>query len=299
MADPKKVLLIGNAFIDVIAKVSTIPLPGEDTSATMMETMVGGCAYNIAMILQQFSISYDLLAPIGQGKHATLLKDTLVSTGHKILIEDPRDDNGWCLSLVDNKGERTFITFNGIEEYWQEGWFENIDFHQYYYVYLSGYSLEGSNGKIIIEQLQKYSNHMQIIFDPCPRIKYIDAKVIQSLFSMHPIIHGNEQEICYMANQTNIHSALEALFTKTNRTVIVTLNYKGCVCFDGTTFHSVDSPTVTVIDTIGAGDSHLAAFIACLVQETSLIDACRISNIVASQIVQVQGAHCSLDTIPK
>ena len=34
--------------------------------------------------------------------------------------------NGWCLALVEPDGERTFISFDGIENQWQAQWLEPL-----------------------------------------------------------------------------------------------------------------------------------------------------------------------------
>ena len=49
-------------------------------------------------------------------------KEELKKSGHSVLIEDPSADNGYSLSLVENNGERTFITIDGIETMWRKNW---------------------------------------------------------------------------------------------------------------------------------------------------------------------------------
>ena len=37
------------------------------------------------------------------------------------MIEEPGEDNGYCLSLVEADGERTFITVQGAECHFKKG----------------------------------------------------------------------------------------------------------------------------------------------------------------------------------
>ena len=51
-----------------------------------------------------------------------------------------------------------------------------------------------------------------------------------------------------------------------------------------------------VIDTIGAGDSHIGAIIASLSKGLSLHESIEVANLVASSIVQVEGPVMDLYT---
>ncbi len=35
-------------------------------------------------------------------------------------------DNGWCLALVEPDGERTFMSFSGVENQWCDAWLERL-----------------------------------------------------------------------------------------------------------------------------------------------------------------------------
>ncbi len=45
-----------------------------------------------------------------------MAKEGLIS-----LIDNAEGDNGWCLALVEPDGERTFMSFSGVENQWN-GW---------------------------------------------------------------------------------------------------------------------------------------------------------------------------------
>ncbi len=38
------------------------------------------------------------------------------------LIDNAEGDNGWCLALVEPDGERTFMSFSGVENQWNRQW---------------------------------------------------------------------------------------------------------------------------------------------------------------------------------
>ncbi len=123
----KKILVIGAAVVDVIIQLDKLPKTAEDVIAEHKETVVGGCAYNVSNILKQLHVRYGLFAPVGKGTYADVVKGQLLHDGVPIMLEDGAADNGWNLSIVEQDGERTFITIPGIESRWERRWFEHID----------------------------------------------------------------------------------------------------------------------------------------------------------------------------
>jgi sugar/nucleoside kinase (ribokinase family) len=292
-----RVLLIGGVFIDVIAKVQRVPETGQDIPGEMIDRIVGGCAYNVANVLKQLDVEYDLLVPVGKGIYADMIKKTFNEEGHKLLIEDSDTDNGWSLSLVEESGERTFITFNGIEEYWKDEWFSQVRMEDYQYIYLTGYSLEGEKADVILNQLYKNSSGGKIIFDPSPRISSIKKEYLEKLFALKPIVHSNLTEILELTGETDLDQAVRRLHQSTQSEIVVTLGPKGSLCYNGEQTIILEGKKVPVVDTIGAGDAHTGAFIAALLHGHSLEKACKLGNEAAAQAVQVQGGKFRLDPL--
>ena len=110
-----KTLVLGAAIVDIIMKIPRLPKSGEDILCTERKLTVGGCAYNVANILRGFNVKHDLFVPVGCGIYADIIRRKLNEDGYEILINDLEIDNGYCLCLVEDDGERSFITVNGIE----------------------------------------------------------------------------------------------------------------------------------------------------------------------------------------
>ena len=81
------------------------------------------------------------------------------------------------------------------------------------------------------------------------------------------------------------------LYAKTDNTVIVTLGDKGAAWYDGTQVQIAPPVKVdAVVDTIGAGDSHIGAVMAGLYNGKTMAQAIADANKVAAAVVQVKGA---------
>ncbi|TDQ41110.1 PfkB family carbohydrate kinase [Aureibacillus halotolerans] len=285
----KKVLVLGSAILDVILGVPQLPTSGQDMFAEQKESIVGGCAYNVSNILKHLQVPYDLMVPVGEGANANQIRSQLELDGHDIVLDIDTGDNGWCLSIVETDGERTFITVPGIEHSWKEEWFDHIDMRDYDYIYISGYSFEGPSADVMLNGLKKKAAHAKIIFDPSPRASYLDKDKLETLYSLNTIIHCNRSELHALTDEVHLERAASSLHERTGEPVVVTLGGEGSFYINNKVLGTRSEPPVIPVDTIGAGDAHTGGFIAGLLEGKSLEDACTLGNQMANRVVQVQG----------
>lgn len=293
-----KTLVIGAAIIDMILQVEHVPASGEDVLGQDLRTMVGGCAYNVAATLRNLSCEHDLCVPVGEGAHADIIKKELQKREYPILIHDKEKDNGFCFCLVEKSGERTFITAQGIEGEFRKEWIENIDMSGYKNVYLAGYQACGENGKVMVEWLAGLKG-IDIYFAPGPVICDIERDTMKQILAVHPILHLNEKELLDYTGEDTVKQGLEALYRMTQNRIIVTLGSKGAICWDGQNLVQAPAMKAQVIDTIGAGDSHIGAVLACISQGKSMEESLNVANRVAAAVVGVQGAVISKEEFEK
>ena len=72
-------------------------------------------------------------------------------------------------------------------------------------------------------------------------------------------------------------------------TIIITAGKDGCWIHDGSTLTNVPTDQITVVDTVGAGDSFSAAFTSCYARTQDPIEAARIANIVGGFVASSHG----------
>lgn len=313
-----KTLVLGAAIVDIIMKIPNLPKSGEDVLCTERKLTVGGCAYNVANILKGFNVDHDLFVPIGSGMYADIIRKTLSEDGYDVLISDSEMDNGYCLCLVEDNGERTFITVKGIEGFHKEEWFNRLNMSEYENIYVAGYQICEDKDDIIADWLidQKDKN---IFFAPGPVINDIDKNTMKKIFSTNPILHLNEKEALDFTKKDNVNDSILFLYELTKNIVFVTIGERGTVFYDGQEIVHIKGENVNVVDTIGAGDSHIGAIISAY----SLVDSkdifldsyqdnylednlrydfvyvCKLANKVAAEVVQIQGAKLSRECFDK
>lgn len=287
-----KILILGAAVIDVVIQIDRLPKAGEDIAGVQKGMIVGGCAFNVSKIMDALGTPHDLCVPIGRGMYADIIRQEMLRSGHRTMIEDARSDNGYCLSLVEADGERTFITMDGIETMWRDAWLEGIDAQTYDYIYASGYGFQDNNpgSEVLLRFLRRRKSSCRLVLDPGPRL--LGKRFADELLRMGTILEMNASEAKAMTGETEASAAARRLHAVTHQPVIVTLGREGTLCCSEKGEMIVPSAPVKAIDTIGAGDSHTAGFLSALSQGKTLRAACEEANRVAAIVVQYTG--CSM-----
>jgi len=287
-----KTLVIGAAIIDIIMKIKRLPKSGEDILCSETVSTVGGCAYNVAGTLRGFGVDHDLFVPVGRGMYGDMIAGDLEKLGYQILIREEELDNGYCLCLVEEDGERTFITVKGAEGRFRPSWFEQLSQDAYDSIYVAGYQVCGASGRVISDWMAGAKDRMKekrVFFAPGPVITDIDQAVMERILSVGPILHLNEKEAFDYAKQTSVEDCLRYLYGLNHNLVVVTMGASGTMYYDGSVMRQVPAYKTQVKDTIGAGDSHVAAMIAGYSKGLDTEQCVRLANRVASAIVSIQG----------
>ena len=132
-----------------------------------------------------------------------------------------------------------------------------------------------------VEYLEAHPE-FRIYFGPGPRISKIDPKLMSRIYALHPVMHLNENEALSFTKEDGIDAAANAVFSRTQNDVIITLGAKGAYYRTASSSGYVPGIAATQIDTIGAGDSHIGAVIACEQLGKSLPESIRIANRIAA-----------------
>ncbi|MGM9909201.1 MAG: PfkB family carbohydrate kinase [Limosilactobacillus vaginalis] len=294
---PKKSLIIGAAFVDVIMDIAQMPNSGGDVTAELKSYNVGGCAFNVYGAIKHYlGADYaDLFIPVGKGQYSQMVRRTMNNNHIPVLLEDSQKDNGWDLCLVEPSGERTFITVPGIEQDWQNGWFQKINLADYKYFYLSGYEMEDvESANLILDHLDKRDADSYILFDASPRISHITPEILNRLMNKNVIINANEDEIGFLSSKSTLEEKVNDIFNRTGEPVLATLGAKGTYLYDNNGGRIIASDKVEkIVNTIGAGDTHCGGVIAGLLKGDSFDEACKVGNHLSAQVIQQEAGSLS------
>ena len=290
------VTVVGAAVIDVIADAYALPWRGCDIELKQQGVNVGGCALNIAVALKRLGIDAGNALPLGQGVWAEIIRNRMAKEGLHSLIETTQGDNGWCLALVEPDGERTFMSFSGVENQWNADWLAQLTIPPDSLIYLSGYQLSSPCGELLVQWLEGLDRVMPFI-DFGPRIGDIPDALMARILACRPLVSLNRQEAEIAAERFGLRQDVEGLGAQWVKRfaapLIVRHDKEGAWYFSAQSSGCVPAFPTTVVDTIGAGDSHAGGMLAGLASGWSLADAVLLGNAVASWVVGHRGGDCA------
>jgi len=311
MLDPRSVAtlhnkaaicVLGAAVVDVIAHTEQLPQRGGDSELQQQSLSVGGCALNVALALHRLGLDAVNALPLGQGIWADQVRKKLASCGLTSVTETRKGDNGWCLALVEPDGERTFLSMAGVENQWDEAMLASVPLQEDGWLYVSGYQLSGKNAEILVPWLEEVANRQRLLIDFGPRLPHISQHHWQRLMALQPVITLNRQEAEHVWHQRLAipeRFSAQALIARWSEyfssPLVVRLDSEGA----GFSHHGQHGWRAvfktTVVDSIGAGDSHSAGLLAALASDWPLENAVALGNAVASFVVSQRGGDTAPD----
>ena len=300
----KQTLVIGSTVVDVQLGIPAIPRRGEDINILSSEYRIGGCAYNVYIALRLFESPAQLCSPVGRGIFGNMVQKRLAEEGIKpfVILEE---ENGCCYCLIEPDGERSFLSHHGAEYLFSRSWMKGINYDETDSVFICGLEVEDPTGSEIVEFVYEHPE-LELYFAPGPRIKHIEGERMERLLTRRdkngrgPFLHLNEFEALSYSGKRKLADAAEFLAAKTENILVITLGEQGCYFFENSaknhTGRFVPGFPANVVDTVGAGDAHCGALIACLKKGMKTEDACVAANKIGAAVVGISGAV--LDTLP-
>jgi sugar/nucleoside kinase (ribokinase family) len=296
----KQTLVIGSTVIDVLLTVPRLPRRGEDLNISASACRMGGCAYNVYKTLRLFGSPALLCSPVGGGVYGRMVEERLAGEGLSPFVK-LEAENGCCYCLIEEDGERSFLSLHGAEYLFSRTWMEGLDYSRTDSAFICGIEVEDPTGSEIVDFVYERPQ-LELYFAPGPRITRIGKDRMARLLARRdsrgdgPILHLNETEALEFSGRDTTEGAADFLFQRTENRLVITLGARGCYCRDKNGGAFVPGLPARPVDTVGAGDAHCGAIIACLKQGMDLRAACERANAVGAAVVEVPGAN--LDRLP-
>lgn len=133
------------------------------------------------------------------------------------------------------------------------------------------------------------------IFDINLRLNYYTKEIIDGSLKLSNMMKLNDEEVVKIANLFGWQGTEEEICKRLLqeyglRIVILTKGIQGSYVFAADKISFVPSPKVHVADTVGAGDSFTAAFVAAYLNGQSVEEAQQLAAEVAAYVCQQHGA---------
>jgi len=142
---PSRLVGLASILVDVSLAVPALPPRGGDVLARALGRAPGG-GINALVAAARLGLAAVYAGRHGSGPNGRLIREALRREGIGLML--PRtvgSDSGWCLALVEPDGERTFITAPGAEAVQDERALARVVPGHGDMVYVSGYDLAYPN----------------------------------------------------------------------------------------------------------------------------------------------------------
>ncbi|HJZ00628.1 MAG TPA: PfkB family carbohydrate kinase, partial [Streptosporangiaceae bacterium] len=227
----KRLVFAGEALVDLLMWVPALPERGGDMLAGSSSVQVGG-GFNIMAAAARQGLPVVYAGGHGTGPWGDKVRAALAAEGIAVLRPpDPDADTGFDVALVEDGGERTFVTSLGAETLRQPGAWDAIPAGAGDAVYVSGYGLVApESGAILGAWAAALPAEVLLFVDPGPLIADILAPVLGPVLSRCDWWSSNQREAALLTGAGDPAEAARLLIARTGRAgVIVRAGRSGCV----------------------------------------------------------------------
>jgi sugar/nucleoside kinase (ribokinase family) len=280
----------GQVIMDLVMRVPALPERGGDVLARDTELTPGG-GFNVMAAAARSGAHVSYAGAHGTGRFSDQARAALAAEGITLAQRPaPDEDLGICVVMVDDEGERTFVTSTGAEGRLHEEQLAAVSVTAADIVYVTGYSLmHEANRAALLGWLPGLA--APVLFDPGPLAAEIPGDVLAAVLSEVAVLSCNAAEARALSGgDTSEAAALRlAARLRTGAAVIVRDGPAGCALARGDEVRRIVGFPVEAVDTNGAGDTHCGVLAAELLRGTALDAAAGRANAAAALSVQRAG----------
>jgi len=286
-----RILLVGDVMTDVIVRPEGPLARGSDRRAAIA-LAPGGSAANQAAWLASSGTAVDLVARVGAADveaEAARLAEVGV-TPH--LVGDPERPTGRLVALIDPSGERSFFTDRGANEALTAADIPDALIAGASMIHLSGYSFFAPSPREAVLDLMRRAGGTPVSVDPASAefLREVGPEAFLAWTKGAAILFPNEDEAAVLtgAGDPETQSARLAAFYPL---VVLKCGASGAEAAAGAARWRIAAPSIEAVDTTGAGDAFVAAFLAARLQGAEIETALERAVAAGSAATELVGGR--------
>jgi sugar/nucleoside kinase (ribokinase family) len=265
-----RILVIGDVMTDVIVRPEGPIARGSDRRASI-GVQPGGSAANQAAWLAHYGAGVDFVARVGAAdvESETARFKEIGVTPH--LVGDPNRETGRLIALIDADGERSFLTDRGANEALEARDISDAVIEWAALVHLSGYSFFAPSPRVAVLDVMRRAGQKPISVDPASAefLREVGPDKFLTWTQGATILFPNEEEAAILASSDNPETQSARLAAR-YPLVVIKRGAAGAEVTEGASRWRVNAPKIEAIDTTGAGDAFVAAFLAARLSGTDI-----------------------------
>jgi sugar/nucleoside kinase (ribokinase family) len=256
------ILVIGDVMTDVVVRPEGPLARGSDRRASIT-VQPGGSAANQAAWLASFGVTVDFVARVGAAdvENETARFKAIGVAPH--LVGDPGRETGRLIALIDPDGERSFLTDRGANEALEVRDISDSLIEGAALIHLSGYSFFAPSPRAAVLDVMRRAGDKPISVDPASAefLREVGADTFLAWTRGAAILFPNEKEAAVLAGSDDPETQCARLAAY-YPLVVVKRGATGAEAIEGSRRWQAKAPHINAVDTTGAGDAFVAAFLA-------------------------------------
>lgn len=286
-------IVIGDLLADIILPVNKLPLlPNELGWADGLFTELGGGGTTL-VAARRCGLSAAVLEVLGDDEYGAQIVRMLADEGVDIthVVQTRARQTVACLVVTDQAGQHLFINFNNDSQPQRcpPAWRDVVG--QARCLLTTGYTLRYFLHADDVLDLLKHGRQqgVPIFFDPGPTINDLAPELLAEVLSITDVLLLTLEEAQFLVDAERAEAA-DALRALGPSVVVLKVGADGC--YVSTAEETIHQPgyAVEVVDTVGAGDAFVAAFIASYLRGADWRECAALGNAMGAAVVATQGA---------
>lgn len=291
---------VGSAVVDYVYRIDALPAPGTEKTASSFARIAGG-GFNMMVAAARTGMTVAFGGQLGSGPNGDFLRAAFATEGVETLTPpSPLMDSGNCVALISSDAERTFVSWPGAEGVLSPDLLAPVSVLPGDWVFSSGYTLSyPSSRDALADWIEALPPGVPFVFDPTPVIADIPRSILERVLARSTWLSCNTAEAAEIAGagdrETVAARLLEAYCPRADG-VVIRGGAKGCFMrlADGEA-RAIPGFKVAAVDTNGAGDTHIGAFVSALSRGMPAFEAARYANAAAALSVTRHGGSSAPD----
>lgn len=284
-----RLLHVGSIVVDHVYRIDALPAPGTEVTAQSYQVLPGG-GFNLIVAAKRAGLAVAFGGAHGTGVNGDLVRAALKAEGIEILTAPSASmDSGVCTVLVTRDAERSFVSWPGAEG---QPHAARLEAGAGDWIFASGYTLSyPESGHSVAEKVVRLARGNPLIFDPTPVVAEIPRPILAAVLRTTRWLSCNEDEAnVIVGDASDPSAALLEEHCPAAEGVIIRAGENGCrLRLRGESETVIPGFKVEAVDTNGAGDTHIGAFVAALAHGSTPLEAARFANAAAAIAVTRHG----------
>ena len=274
MTPAPRILVIGDVMIDIAALLEGPIAIGSDRRAKIFERP-GGSAATQAVWLARFGVAVDFVAKVGASDRARESERLSRAGVEPHLAGDSYFETGRLIAIVESSGERSFLTDRGANDALEGADIPDALIARADFIHLSGYSFFSQNPRLAMRSVMRRAGARPVSVDAASAefLREAGAANFLEWTKGAAMLFPNADEAGVLTG-TDDPRAQGGRLAELYPLVVIKRGAAGCEAWAGVEHWRIAAPDAQVVDSTGAGDAFVAAFLAARLKgetmETSL-----------------------------